>query len=41
MTMAREGRADRIQYRVMSHESSSQMETYRVKHRLYFQKWEP
>jgi len=38
---AREGWASRIQYRVMSHEASSQMETYRVKHQLYFQKWKP
>lgn len=33
--------ADRIEYRVMSHEASSQRETYRVKCCLSFQKWKP
>jgi hypothetical protein len=33
--------ASQIQYRVMSHEASSEMETYRLKHRLNFQKWAP
>jgi Phage terminase large subunit len=38
---ASEGWADRIQYRVMSHEASSQRETYAVKHSLQFEKWRP
>lgn len=36
-----EGWSDRIQYRVMSHEASDQQATYRVKHKLYYQKWKP
>lgn len=35
------GWESRIQYRVMSHEASSQRETYRVKNGLNFQKWKP
>lgn len=38
---AREGWAGQIQYRVGSHEASSEHETYRLKHRLNFQKWAP
>jgi hypothetical protein len=33
--------ASRIEYRVMSHEASSQQETYRVKNDLSFVKWKP
>lgn len=33
--------ASRIQYRVMSHEASSQQATYKAKHGLNFQKWKP
>lgn len=33
--------AGRIEYRVMSHEASSQQETYRVKNDLAFVKWKP
>lgn len=36
-----EGWEARVQYRVMSHEASSQLETYRVKHGLGFIKWKP
>jgi hypothetical protein len=36
-----EGWGARLQYRVMSHEASSQQATYRVKHDLSFQKWKP
>jgi hypothetical protein len=36
-----QGCGGRIQYRVMSHEASSQLETYRVKHGLHFEKWKP
>jgi len=35
------GWGSRIQYRVMSHEASSQRETYRIKCGLNFQKWKP
>jgi hypothetical protein len=38
---AEHGWASRIQYRVMSHEASSQQATYRVKCGLMFSKWEP
>jgi hypothetical protein len=38
---AREGWASRIQCRVMSHEASSQLETYLIKHSLPFRKWKP
>jgi hypothetical protein len=38
---SREGWAKQIQYRVMSHEASSQRETYRIKSGLIFQKWKP
>ncbi|MCI0662607.1 MAG: terminase family protein [Acidobacteria bacterium] len=38
---AEEGWGSRIQYRVMSHEASSQCETYRRKCGLSFQKWKP
>lgn len=38
---AAEGWGDRLQYRVMSHEASSQQATYKVKHKLSFQKWKP
>ena len=37
----REEWAGRVQYRVMSHEASSQRETYAVKHGLGFEKWKP
>lgn len=36
-----EGWGGRLQYRVMSHEASSQQATYRVKHDLHFSKWKP
>lgn len=35
------GWTSRIQYRVMSHEASSQRATYRLKLGLYFSKWKP
>lgn len=35
------GWSSRIQYRVMSHEASSELETYHRKCGLLFQKWEP
>jgi hypothetical protein len=38
---AENGWASRIQYRVMSHEASSQQETYRIKSGLAFSKWKP
>jgi hypothetical protein len=38
---ASNGWSSRIQYRVMSHEASSQRETYRVKCGLPFSKWKP
>jgi hypothetical protein len=38
---AAHGWTSRIQYRVMSHEASSQRETYRVKNDLHFTKWKP
>lgn len=38
---SREGWASRIQYRVMSHEASSERATYSRKHRLHFQKCKP
>ena len=38
---SQEGWGARLQYRVMSHEASSQQATYRVKHDLSFQKWKP
>jgi hypothetical protein len=38
---ARGGWASRIQCRVMSHEASSQLETYLIKHNLLFRKWKP
>jgi hypothetical protein len=37
----REGWGSRIQYRVMSHEASSQQATYLRKHELFFQKCKP
>jgi terminase large subunit-like protein len=38
---ARGGWSSRIQCRVMSHEASSQLETYLIKHDLLFRKWKP
>lgn len=38
---ASHGWSSQIQYRVMSHEASSQRETYRVKNGLNFSKWKP